>query len=203
MQRVITYVDGFNLYFGLKSKGWKRYYWLNLQLLAQNFLKPGQQLSSTKYFTARVSQRPGKQRRQLVFIEALQTLSDFHIFYGHYLLSEHNCPKCGQSHSVPREKMSDVNLAVELLTDAFQNHFDAAMIISADSDLSPPIEAVRHLFPDKTIVVAFPPDRHSKKLAQVANAHFTIGRATLKKSLFPPQVTRADGFVLEQPPEWK
>ena len=68
MQRVITYVDGFNLYFGLKSKGWKRYYWLNLQLLAQNFLKPGQQMSSTKYFTARVSHRPGKQRRQLVFI---------------------------------------------------------------------------------------------------------------------------------------
>lgn len=25
--RVIAYIDGFNLYFGLKSKGWKRYYW--------------------------------------------------------------------------------------------------------------------------------------------------------------------------------
>ena len=23
MQRVMVYVDGFNLYFGLKSKGWK------------------------------------------------------------------------------------------------------------------------------------------------------------------------------------
>ena len=30
MQRVSVYVDGFNLYYGLKSKGWRRYYWLNL-----------------------------------------------------------------------------------------------------------------------------------------------------------------------------
>jgi hypothetical protein len=35
-ERVITYIDGFNFYFGLKSAGWKRYYWLNLQVMAQN-----------------------------------------------------------------------------------------------------------------------------------------------------------------------
>ncbi len=29
MDRVIVYIDGFNLYFGLKSKGWRRYFWLN------------------------------------------------------------------------------------------------------------------------------------------------------------------------------
>jgi len=40
MQRVITYIDGFNLYFGLKDKGWKRYYWLNLVELSGKFLKP-------------------------------------------------------------------------------------------------------------------------------------------------------------------
>ena len=39
MERVIAYVDGFDLYFGLKSKGWRRYYWLNIQTLAQNLLK--------------------------------------------------------------------------------------------------------------------------------------------------------------------
>jgi hypothetical protein len=34
MERVIAYVDGFNLYFGLKSKGWQRYFWLNIPALA-------------------------------------------------------------------------------------------------------------------------------------------------------------------------
>jgi len=27
MERVIAYIDGFNLYFGFKSAGCKRYYW--------------------------------------------------------------------------------------------------------------------------------------------------------------------------------
>jgi len=81
-ERVIAYVDGFNLYFGLKSKGWHRYYWLNIQLLAQNLLKPNQSLLLTKYFTARISSPPDKQRRQSTFIEALETLNDFQIFYG-------------------------------------------------------------------------------------------------------------------------
>lgn len=55
MDRVIVYIDGFNLYFGLKSKGWRRYFWLNPQRLTENLLKPGQKLVFTKYFTARVS----------------------------------------------------------------------------------------------------------------------------------------------------
>jgi hypothetical protein len=33
------------------------------------------------------------------------------------------------------EKMTDVNIAVELLTDAFQDSFDVALLISADGDL--------------------------------------------------------------------
>jgi hypothetical protein len=33
-QRVIAYIDGFNLYYGLKDKGWRRYYWLNLNSLS-------------------------------------------------------------------------------------------------------------------------------------------------------------------------
>ena len=30
MERVSVYVDGFNLYYGLRSRGWRRYYWLDL-----------------------------------------------------------------------------------------------------------------------------------------------------------------------------
>ena len=30
-RRLIAYIDGFNLYFGLKEKGWKRYYWLDMK----------------------------------------------------------------------------------------------------------------------------------------------------------------------------
>lgn len=57
-QRVIAFIDGFNLYFGLKAKRWQRYYWLNLQALMRNILKPDQHLVHTKYFTARVQGPP-------------------------------------------------------------------------------------------------------------------------------------------------
>jgi hypothetical protein len=77
MERVIAYVDGFNLYFGLRSKGWKRYYWLNVQALAQNLLKRGQALVVTKYFTARIAGPPDKQERQSAYIEALETLREY------------------------------------------------------------------------------------------------------------------------------
>jgi hypothetical protein len=57
-ERIFAYIDGFNLYFGLKSKSWKRYYWLDLQKTVQNLLKPNQVLDYTKYFTARITGPP-------------------------------------------------------------------------------------------------------------------------------------------------
>ena len=62
MNRVISYIDGFNLYFGLKDKGWKRYYWLDLAALSGALLKPGQTLESTHYFTARLRMAGRKSR---------------------------------------------------------------------------------------------------------------------------------------------
>jgi hypothetical protein len=80
MERVIAYVDGHNLYYGLRSKGWKRFYWLNIQSLASQFLKPHQNLVMTKYFTTVIKQPEAKRRRQAAFLDALQTLSDYQIY---------------------------------------------------------------------------------------------------------------------------
>ena len=41
-QRVAVYVDGLNLFYGLKARRWHRYYWLDLRQLAENLLLPGQ-----------------------------------------------------------------------------------------------------------------------------------------------------------------
>ncbi len=54
MEKIIFYIDGFNLYFGLKTKGWKSFYWLNLEKLAQNLLLNNQSLIKVKYFTSRI-----------------------------------------------------------------------------------------------------------------------------------------------------
>mgnify|MGYP006892872337 CR=1 FL=1 len=41
-ERVIAYIDGFNLYFGMKQGGWNDSLWLNVQKLASSLLKPSQ-----------------------------------------------------------------------------------------------------------------------------------------------------------------
>jgi uncharacterized LabA/DUF88 family protein len=205
LQRVAAYVDGFNLYYGLKSKGWRRYYWLNVHQLMLNILKPDQRLVFTKYFTSRVSstpRNPEKQKRQSDFIEALLTVPGVQIFYGQYQLRPQTCNRCGFVGFVPNEKMTDVNIAAEMLTDAFQDKFDTALLVSADSDLAAPVSRIRDLFPHKRVVVAFPPGRVSKHLRQLASAYFIIGREKLERSQFPDVVIKPDGFRLHRPARW-
>ena len=205
MVRVIAYVDGFNLYFGLKESGYKKYYWLNIRLLAEKLLMLNQELTFTKYFTARITDAPNKEKRQTTYIEALETLrdfNDFEIYYGHYRKDPYECPHCRCVYKVPHEKMTDVNIATEMLLDASNDKFDKALLISADSDLVPPIKAIRNKYAEKGIVVAFPPGRYSADLESIASSSLHINRAKLAQSRFPDRVKKADGFVLERPQEW-
>ena len=85
MNRVVVYVDGFNLYYGLKSRKWRRYYWLDLRRLAERLLRPGQQLETVHYFTTRVADEPhnpGKATRQNSYLEALETLENLETHTG-------------------------------------------------------------------------------------------------------------------------
>lgn len=202
-ERVIAYIDGYNLYFGIREKGWKQLYWLDLPKLIQNLLRDNQQLVDTKYFTARISGPAGKQKRQTAFIEALEARGELKIIYGQYRSEPRECRNCNTVTHHPNEKMTDVNIAVELLEDAFHNRFDTAFLISGDSDQTPPIRAIRRLFPEKRVVACFPPARFSEELKNAANASIHLGRALLAKSLLPPQVAKSDGFILECPEPWR
>jgi len=214
-QRIIAYIDGFNLYFGLRESGYRRYYWVNLKRLVENLLRLDQRLVMTKYFTARISAAASpsnpalceklraKRKRQSDFLEALETLADFRIFYGHYLHRPTTCHRCGHCWADHEEKMTDVNMATELLRDTFEDRFDTAILLSADSDLVPPIRVLRELFPRKRVVVVFPPARFSHHLKTVAHAHLSLGRATLARSQFPDQLTKSDGHVLRRPGGWR
>lgn len=83
-QKAIFYIDGFNLYFGLRGKNWKKHYWLDLVNFCQKFLKPHQELIEVKYFTA-IQKSKGKQDRQDLFLPANELNEKFHLFLGKYL----------------------------------------------------------------------------------------------------------------------
>lgn len=203
MSRVIAYVDGYNLYYGLRSKHWQRYYWLNIPALIKSLLKPGQQLIQTKYFTA-ITKRPEDRRiRQAEYLEALQTLPDFEIYYGQFLEDQVTCRQCGHTYTTYHEKMTDVNISVELMSDGFQDRFDTVLLLSADSDLMGPLQSVRRFFPAKAIMVAFPPNRNSYALQQVADVVLHIGRNEVAKSQFPETIVKTDAIKLRRPDTWR
>lgn len=71
-ERVIVYVDGFNLYFGIKEAGFENCKWLDIHKLVNSLMKPSQQLISIKYFTSRVSNNPDKQKDNLYLLKPLK-----------------------------------------------------------------------------------------------------------------------------------
>jgi uncharacterized LabA/DUF88 family protein len=84
------------------------------------------------------------------------------------------------------EKGSDVNLAVHLLNDAWNDAFGAAVVVSNDTDLITPIEMVTRER-GKTVVIACP-DRSrsaSPKLAAVASSVRHIRPPMLAAAQFP------------------
>ena len=201
--RAITYIDGYNLYFGMRDRGWKRYYWLDVARLSQSLLRTDQTLVHTKYFTSRIADPEAQRKRQAAYLDALGTISDLSIMYGQYLKSMRECRECGYRYQVSSEKMTDVNIATELLSDAFTDQFDTAVVISADSDLVPPIAKVRKLFPQKRVIVAFPPNRQSVELRRAAHVTLFIESSHLSKSQLPDEITKPDGYVLRRPDKWK
>ena len=206
MSRVVAYVDGFNLYFGLRSKGWKKYYWLDLCALATTLLRPGQTLEGVHYFTSRIranGRNVADMQRQSDYLDALATLPSLTIHYGHYLQKSRRCHSCGATWVDYEEKMTDVNIAMQLLADAYDDRFDTALLISADSDLTTPVSVARAKFPGKNIIVALPPNRRSHQLTQAASGSFIINKTAYRRSQLPAHVQRADGFVLQRPAHWR
>jgi uncharacterized LabA/DUF88 family protein len=200
-ERVLAYIDGFNLYFGMREAGFDKCRWLNVKLLVEILLKPHQQLIGVKYFTSRVKNNPDKQKRQSTYIDALESTGT-KIIYGNYQDGSVECLRCGNIWATAKEKMTDVNIATEIMVDAFQDNYDMAMLISGDSDLTPPIREVHRLFSNKRVFVAFPPKRHNSSMALVAKGSEIIGRKKLADAQFEEEVISNTGFKLKIPKEW-
>jgi len=200
---VICYIDGFNLYHGLKSKGWKRYYWLDLWALAERFLQPGQTLVEVAYFTTLIKGDPTGQQLQLDFISALQARRPgIHVAYGHYLAKPMACFACGNQYTRHEEKMTDVNIACRMLTDAMDDRFDVALVMSGDSDLVPPVRVIRNRWSTKRVIAVFPPDRVSGALKSACHGFTSVGQEKLRQSLLPDQVEIHPGRTVTRPADW-
>jgi uncharacterized LabA/DUF88 family protein len=200
--RVATYIDGFNLYNGLKEKHGRKYLWLDLQGLAASLLLPDQKLVAVSYFSARVRQEASS-HRQATYIDALKAACPLlSVVEGRFQEKHLECRVCGHRRVSYEEKETDVSIAVALVEDAACDRYDTAMIISADSDLCPAVRAVRRIAPAKRVVAAFPPRRVSGELRRTAHGTFTIPDSKIRRNRLPDDVTGEGGIVLSRPPYW-
>ena len=216
---VRVYVDGFNVYFSMKDKDWKKYYWLDIwrfsiKLLqkakSMKYIQDEARIESVRYFTSRISgagRNKEKAKRQHHYLEALeencrQNKSSFTISYGQYQFKPYTCNHCYKNGSYPIEKMTDVNLATDLLVDAFFDKFGTAIVVSGDSDLKSPVQSVGDLFGDKNVIVAMPPGRWSVELASSCFKYLMIEERLFRQSQLPEQLRRRDDYAIKKPSLW-
>ena len=203
MVRVVAYIDGFNLYFGLKADHGRRYLWLDLQAMAESLLEPGQELRAVQYFTARVRDDPEAARRQSTYLDALASHSPkVRRIEGRFQGKSRNCRSCGATWLSYEEKETDVNIAIALIEDAVLDAYDTALLVSGDSDLRPAVAAVKRMRPETRIVAAFPPRRNSADLKNAVDAYTRIGRDKIRKAQLPPKIITSEGITLVRPPYW-
>lgn len=166
--RTIIYIDGYNWYHAI-FKHYPEWKWLNIQTFFEA-LRPHDNVQAIKFFTAIVDEhRPGSDARErhTKYIAALKTLSKVQVILGKFQLREVTCrAECGKKYAVPEEKKTDVNIAVEILSDSFKNACDSIVVVSGDSDAQPPIQWVKRNCQTKITVYipALPPDRDKRRL---------------------------------------
>ena len=97
------------------------------------------------------------------------------------------------------EKGSDVNLATHLLRDGDTGAYEAAVLITNDSDLLEPVRIVRHEL-RKPIGILNPHQTPSRALLRHASFIKTIRKGVLAQSQFPPRIQT--GGVITKPTSW-
>ena len=205
--RTNIYVDGFNLYYGsLRSTPCK---WLDLSALFHNMLHQHHQILAIKYFTARVERReidPYKPERQNTYLRALAAhCTEIEIIEGQFRTRRTRLPLVEPPHRKVRvlrteEKGSDVNLAVHLLNDAWQDEYDCAVVVSNDSDLAEAMRLVTSEKQNKILGLLTPGNRHPyQDLTGYAYFQRNIRRRLLEHSQLPDRIP---GTNIRKPRQW-
>lgn len=213
---VRVYIDGFNFYYRLFKNSNRKfalpnaYKWLDLGKLSAR-LAIGETIDWVGYFTAPIIPNeldPDQHIRQRAYLTALETLPNVEVIRGSFRqVQKRGIQRSNPSQGVVlfdtfEEKGSDVNLGVRLVWDAARGAFDAAIVISNDSDLAEAIRIVTNeigkpIFvysPDVTVNNALRPPVSSD--AQPLNTKL------FKMCLLPDPVITSAGIPISRPPRW-
>lgn len=184
MTKTKVYVDGFNLYHAIDDLGSKNNHlkWVDLWALSESLLKLEDTLAGVEYLSAYYRRKVDSFKRHEQYVAAL-SYHGVSVHMGNFKRKFQRCKLCNQSFSAWEEKETDVHIAVKIVEDAFTQQFDKAIVISADTDLIPPINSVKSYHTDKDIIVIAPPKRKAR--CRALNPIYEIPKGKLSNNLLP------------------
>ena len=211
-QRVIAYIDGFNLFYS-SLKGTK-YKWLDLVSLCESMLKSNQEFVFVKYFSALVGSFKGdssRTDRQRFYLEALKTNPKIEIMLGYFSTHRVKMPIADDFYNgkislidviKTEEKGTDVNLAVQMAVDAVRDKFDYAMLFSNDSDMAYSVQiAAKECNKNVGLYIARNAVSH-RVLRQNISYIRSLTPNLLAAHQFPNEIDTPKGRVIRKPSEW-
>ena len=212
MPEAVAYIDGWNFYYGA-VRNRPSLKWVNPRAMLERLL-PHESITTIRYFSAPLIKSvadPGALARRSVYFRALATISGLVIHEGRMAVRTKRgvmLPKSAPAQiatiEVFEEKRTDVNIASHLLMDAFGGRYDAAVVVSNDSDLTTPIEMVVNRLGKRVIVVnPYPARRQSSELRRAASQTIPeINASVLRASQFSDRLTDARGSFT-RPRAWR
>lgn len=194
-QRAAVYIDGFNLYHAIVELKEPFLKWCNLWRLSELLCNQHNlKLQKVVFCTAMPSHKPESFERHQAFNNA-QIASGVQIIKGHFIYND----DLGR-HS---EKQSDINVALSLIVDGYENVYDWAFLISADSDQAATARVFKERFPDKKLAMIAPPDRRPpEKALPYADLSFSISKPLIESALLPAYVQTEKDRLIRRPPEY-
>ena len=210
-RRTTVFVDGLNFHYGVAKRFGAR--WLDLLALCDRILDPRWHIvEQVRFYTSPFvegvpgSGSPGSQN---AWHRVLCANARFVLRLGRFKVRR-EMARLAQGGAVAgdfvevigmREKGSDVNLASELVHLAHQRAFEAAIVVSNDSDLARALEVV-HLELGMPVGLINPqPSRQVRELAQAASFTRTIRRSDVLACTLPDTVQLPTGLV-QRPEGW-
>lgn len=184
-RRVIVYIDGFNLYHAIDNLKQPHLKWVDLRSLSESLLRKGEALKAVKYFSAYATWKPDAVARHYDYVAALKARG-CQVILGQFKNKPRKCKACGTKWMGHEEKETDVQIASHMIADALRGETDRLILISADTDLSPPIKMIAQHAPACEVFVAAPPMRYS--LCRALGPKLEISASRIAASLLPSTI---------------
>ncbi|MGG2917527.1 NYN domain-containing protein, partial [Klebsiella pneumoniae] len=175
------------LYHAIEETGNKALHWVDLKSLCKRYLPKDASIENVFWFSAKPSHLSRTVNDNYQNYTNALTECGVDVIGGRFKRKNVKCEAdngCGEVFHKHEEKESDVNLAISLVSGACNNEYDIAIIITADSDLCPPIKYVKERFPDKELWLVAPPGRikRAADLCLMSSKNMEINSNALRAS---------------------